>query len=116
MPVNNDLASFLVDINALAIAFIIGVAIPWVTEAITHSTAPMWLRSVINFALSAVAGVLTTVLIADYQSFADYLLAIAFAWIATMRAHYAGMANPVAVRTAGVGIGARTEGRNIISD
>lgn len=105
---SNDIASFLVDINALAIAFVIGIAIPWITEFVTHSTAPMWVRSVINFALSALAGVLTTLAIADYQSFGDYMLAIVFAWLATMRAHYAGLANPIAVATAGIGIGGRT--------
>lgn len=97
--------SYLLDVNAIVIAFIIGIAIPWLTELVTHASAPDWLRSILNFALSALAGVLTTVIFAEFQTVGDYLLAIAVTWLATMRAYYAGMAKPVATSTAHMGIG-----------
>lgn len=105
MPPVDTLPSVFVDVNALAIAFIVGIAIPWLTEFITHSSAPDWLRSVINFALSALAGVLTTIVFSDFQAFGDYLIAIALTWLATMRAYYAGLPRPIATSTAHIGVG-----------
>lgn len=106
MPVDpNYYPSYLVDVTALVIAFVVGVAVPWVTELITHASAPAWIRGVLNFSLSTLVGVLTTLLLADYQTFSDYLFAIMVTWIATMRAHYAGMAKPIASWTAAFGIG-----------
>jgi fructose-specific phosphotransferase system IIC component len=96
---------YAIDIGALVVAFIVGIAIPWLTEFITHATAPMWVRSVLNFGLSALAGILVTLTLADFNSLSDYLFTIATTWLATMRAHYAGMANIVAVKTAEFGIG-----------
>lgn len=109
MPPVDTLPSVFVDINALVIAFVIGIAIPWLTELVTHASAPEWIRSVLNFALSALAGVLTTVVFSDFQSVGDYLIAIALAWLATMRAYYAGLPRPVATSTAHIGIGASTK-------
>lgn len=93
----------------LVISFVIGILIPLLTELIIHSTAPMWIRSALNFGLSALAGVLVTVIFSDYSTLNDYLLAIASAWVASMRSHYAGLANPVALKTANFGIGAQSK-------
>lgn len=103
MAINTPYA---LDIGALVVAFIVGVAIPYITTVITHATAPVWLKSVITFALSALGGILVTFSLADYNSYSDYLFAIAVTWLATMRAHYAGMVNMVAIKTAHIGIGA----------
>lgn len=90
-------------------SFVIGVFIPMLTALITHITAPQWLRSGLNFGLSALAGVLATIAITNYHTLNDYLLAIAFAWLATMRSHYAGLSNPIAIATANLGIGRQSK-------
>lgn len=97
---------YALDIGALVVAFIVGIAIPFLTELVTHATAPAWLRGVLNFGLSALAGILVTLSLADFNSYSDYLFTIATTWLATMRAHYTGMTNPVAIKTANFGIGA----------
>lgn len=107
--INTGISPTVVSTVALAVAFIVGILIPLLTELITHATAPMWIRSALNFGLSAVAGILITVTITDYTSISDYILAIASAWVATMRSHYAGLANPVALKTANFGIGAQSK-------
>ena len=109
--IDSNFPVYLTDIHALAIAFIVGVAIPWLTELITHSSAPSWLRGVLNFGFSALAGILTTIALSDFQTVYDYIFAIAITWVATMRAHYAGMAKPVATRTASFGLGAPSTSR-----
>lgn len=90
-------------------SFVIGVFIPMLTALVTHITAPQWLRSGLNFGLSALAGILTTIAITDYHTLNDYLLAIAFAWLATMRSHYAGLTTPIAIATANFGIGKQSK-------
>lgn len=90
-------------------SFVIGVFIPMLTALVTHITAPQWLRSGLNFGLSALAGILTTLVITDYHTLIDYLLAIAFAWLATMRSHYAGLTTPIAIATANFGIGKQSK-------
>lgn len=99
---------YALDIGALVVAFITGIVIPYITEIVTHATAPVWLRGVITFALSALAGILITTSLADFNSYSDYLFTIAVTWLATMRAHYAGMTKMVAIKTAGFGVGATT--------
>lgn len=86
-------------------SFVAGLVIPFITELITKSAAPLWLKSTMTVALSTLAGVLVTVSIGDYKSISSYLAAIAIAWIASMRMHYTGATKVVATATADVGIG-----------
>lgn len=90
-------------------SFVIGVFIPMLTALVTHITAPQWIRSGLNFGLSALVGVLATIAITDYHTLNDYLLAIAFAWLATMRSHYAGLTTAIAITTANFGIGRQSK-------
>jgi hypothetical protein len=90
-------------------SFVIGVFIPMLTALVTHITAPQWLRAGLNFGLSALAGILATIAINDYRTLNDYLLAIAFAWLATMRSHYAGLPNSITIATANLGIGRQSK-------
>lgn len=107
---------YALDIGALVVAFITGIVIPYITETITHATAPAWLRGVINFGLSALSGILVTLSLADFNSYSDYLFTIAVTWLATMRAHYAGMTKMVAVKTAEFGIGATAPKEPLTND
>lgn len=93
-------------IGFLLPSFLSGLVIPFVTDLITKSEAPVWIKSSSNFALSALAGVVVTISIGDYSSTSDYLTAIAAAWLASMRMHYTGATKPLAAATADVGIGA----------
>lgn len=95
----------LIETAPVVISFGAGIFVPMITEAITHSTAPAWVRTVLNFVLSALVGALATAALSQYNSVYDYLLAVIVAWLASMRSHYAGLALPIASLTADFGIG-----------
>jgi len=74
---------------------ILGLLIPLATEAVTKVHAPLWVKSTVTFLLSVLAGAIATVVITDFSTVQDYLLAIGVAWVATMRSYFAGMAVPI---------------------
>lgn len=75
------------------------------TALFTHYTAPQWVKSGINLALTALAGVLITVTVVDGKTWKDYLGEIAAAWITSLVVHTAGITAWIQNTTASVGIG-----------
>ena len=80
-----------VDLAALLLSGAVALVVPTLTEAITHSKAPTWLKSALAFALSAVIGAVTTVAVDDHATVLGYLAAILTAWLTSARAYVAGM-------------------------
>ncbi|MGH3099268.1 MAG: hypothetical protein ACRDMV_25085 [Streptosporangiales bacterium] len=95
-------------LTSLAVSALTGVAIPFLVSAVTHAQAPVALKSGLAFALSALSGVLTTVVWASGERWQDYVLAIVSAWALAIVTHYSGATEPVKQRTANVGVGRRT--------
>lgn len=88
----------------LLISFVAGIIIPAITELVTKSNAPAWVRSVLNLLLSSLAGAVATASVGN-MGLTETLSAVAVAWVGSMRSHYAGISKPVADSTPSIGIG-----------
>ncbi|GAA2774167.1 hypothetical protein [Saccharopolyspora taberi] len=91
-----------VQLIALLVSGVVALVVPSLTESITHSKAPTWLKSTITFALSAAVGAVTTVVVDDHATVLGYLAAILTAWLTSARAYVAGLVLAIAPNT-GVG-------------
>lgn len=91
-------------ITTLVVSGIVGLLIPFITDFLTKSNAPLWMKSTLNLALSSLAAVIVTVSLGDYASLNEYLGAIFVAWTANMRMHYTGATKPIAAATASFGV------------
>lgn len=85
-----------VELTALAVAGLVGLVVPWLTELVTHTAARTELKSAMTFVLSALTGAIATVSVVPGADWKAYLLAIGAAWGASMRAYFTGMVKPVA--------------------
>ena len=92
-----------VDLVALLLSGVLGLAVPTLTETITHSKAPTWLKSLLAFALSAAVAAVTTVVVDDHPTVVGYLAAVGTTWLASARAYFAGL---VLALAPGSGLGA----------
>lgn len=89
----------LVNEYVLLIPVLLGVVIPILTEKMTSSSAPTWIKSSVCAALSLLGGAIATVSIdslsAGVAGIDDYLIAVLVAWGISGRAYIAGVANKV---------------------
>ncbi|MCA1185695.1 hypothetical protein LCD36_04415 [Saccharopolyspora sp. 6T] len=92
-----------VELIAPLIAAAVGLVVPWLTELVTHSTAPTWIKSVVTAVLAALVGAVTTVVVDPSGTLLDYLAVIGAAWLVSGRAYLAGLGGQP---LSGVGIGA----------
>jgi hypothetical protein len=89
----------------VVLAGIVGVGATHVTEVFTHYDAPQWVKSGVNLALVALAGVLITIQVVPGHTWKDYVGEILVAWIASLTAHASGITAWIESLTANVGIG-----------
>lgn len=85
-----------VEITALLVSGVVGLLVPWLTELITRSATRVELKSAVTAALSALDGVVVTVVVVPGPDWKAYLLAIGAAWVASMRAYFTGIVRPIA--------------------
>lgn len=93
----------------LAVPVLCGAIIPALVDLITKSACPRWAKSIICFALSALAGALSTVTFTAGQTWQDYVLAVFAAWVTAIASHYAGSSALVQKYTGRFGIGPKTK-------
>lgn len=91
----------------LAVPVLCGAIIPSATDVICKSAAPRWLKSSVCFALSTLAGALSTVSFGQGERWQDYILAVFAAWATAIASHYAGTSVLVQRATARFGLGPR---------
>lgn len=92
---------------SLAIPVLCGSVIPSLTDLILKSGAPRWAKSSTCFALSALAGALSTVSFGQGERWQDYVLSVFAAWATAIASHYAGTSVLVQRVTARFGLGPR---------
>ncbi|MGH3096803.1 MAG: hypothetical protein ACRDMV_12485 [Streptosporangiales bacterium] len=89
---------------------VIGFVSPYLTELLTKLDAPRWLKSGINFALTALGGAVTTVVYNPDAGAVPYLVAVAGTWGVSILVHYTGATAPVQNATADAGLGPKHGG------
>lgn len=88
------------------LAALAGFGATHVTEILTHYDAPQWVKSGVNLALVALAGVLITVTVVPGKSWKDYVGEIFAAWVSSLATHTSGITTWLQNATANVGVGA----------
>lgn len=83
-----------IEITATLIAGLVGLVVPWLTELVTTSAVRVEIKSAVTAALSALTGAVTTVTVVPGADWQAYVLAIAAAWIASMRTYFTGLVRP----------------------
>lgn len=93
-----------------SIPFVLGLAIPALTELMTKVYAPDGVKSAVAIALALLAAAVPTVPVAmlgagTLASVGAYFTAVLIAWLTSGRAYLAGMANKAAIAKPYSGIG-----------
>lgn len=93
------------------VLLIIGVLSPFLTEVLTKYDAPRWLKSGINFGLTAVGSAVTTVVYDPSAPLSQWAVQVAGTVGLSLIIHYTGVTAPVQNKTKNIGLagGARKD-------
>lgn len=100
----------LVDQWFQALPLLLGAAVSFVTELLTKSSAPAWLKRSVAAVLSVLAGVLPTVTLDPHAGMPAYLGAVALAWVTAIATHASGITAWLQSLTSGFGVGSGPSG------
>ncbi|MGH3502700.1 MAG: hypothetical protein ACRDQA_17675 [Nocardioidaceae bacterium] len=91
----------------VAVSLLSGVAIPMVTDLVTHWSAPDAMKAWIAAVLSALAGALSIATWDPSAGWPGYIAAVGAAFAVAFSAHHAGVSKPIKRATGSVGFGKR---------
>lgn len=98
-----------VDLFPLALSLMVGFIIPHIVDLVTHSTAPVWMKSGLAVVLAGLTGALTTVTWQGWDDWKVYVLNIFAAFMSAITSHTAGMSEIVQKETGDFGVGKQRE-------
>lgn len=97
---------------AIIVPALLGVAISFLTELLTKSSAPQSVKSFVSIVLSTAAGVVSTIVYDQSAPWTTYAGAVLVAWITAIATHYTGATRVLQDASPNFGLGPAHEDPN----